>query len=172
MEFWSLWAVSLEFLHRGGTVLFIIALFACILFLLSLERLLYFYFSARRTRVSLLNIVANSSTEIARPVMARYVESRFLQALNVTEPYIKFLVQSVTLLGLLGTVHGMIEIFDVIALQGTGDARALANGISKATLPTMTGMAVAIVGLFFLLSIKSSIRKQTLIFKKEVKNIS
>ena len=57
-------------------------------------------------------------------------------------------------------MYGMIEIFDVIAQQGTGDARALANGISMATLPTMTGMAVAIVGLFFIRFMESSANRK------------
>jgi biopolymer transport protein ExbB len=41
----------------------------------------------------------------------------------------------------------MIEVFDVVSFFGTGNARALASGITKATLPTMTGMAISIVGL-------------------------
>lgn len=172
MDFGSLWLTSLEFLHQGGDVLFVIAVFACVLFILSLERILYFSFSARKTQTKLLNQAVNNASKNIQPSMARYAESRFLQALNPTQPYIKFLSQSVTLLGLLGTVFGMIEIFDVIALQGTGDARALAEGISKATLPTMTGMAVAIIGLFLLLIINSMARKQAFAFREELKRIN
>ncbi len=53
------------------------------------------------------------------------------------------------LLGLLGTVTGMIHVFDVMAIQGSGNARAMAAGISMATTPTMAGMVVALSGLFF-----------------------
>jgi biopolymer transport protein ExbB len=63
--------------------------------------------------------------------------------------YIKVLVALAPLLGLLGTVTGMIEVFDVMAITGSGNARAMAAGISKATLPTMAGMVVALSGLFF-----------------------
>lgn len=52
------------------------------------------------------------------------------------------------LLGLLGTVGGMIKTFDVIAEFGTGNARALAAGISEALLTTQTGLVVAVPGLF------------------------
>ena len=52
------------------------------------------------------------------------------------------------LLGLLGTVLGMIQTFDVIAVFGTGNARALAGGISVALVTTQTGLLVAIPGLF------------------------
>lgn len=51
------------------------------------------------------------------------------------------------LLGLLGTVLGMIETFSVIAVFGTGNARALAGGISVALITTQTGLLVAIPGL-------------------------
>jgi biopolymer transport protein ExbB len=52
------------------------------------------------------------------------------------------------LLGLLGTVGGMIKTFEVIAEFGTGNARALASGISEALITTQTGLVVAVPGLF------------------------
>ena len=61
---------------------------------------------------------------------------------------IKGLVALCPLLGLLGTVTGMIEVFDVMAFTGTGNPRAMASGVSKATLPTMTGLVISISGLF------------------------
>jgi biopolymer transport protein ExbB len=51
------------------------------------------------------------------------------------------------LLGLLGTVSGMITTFDVIAMFGTGNARAMASGISEALISTQAGLVVAIPGL-------------------------
>ncbi len=52
------------------------------------------------------------------------------------------------LIGLLGTVTGMIEVFDVMAILGSGNARAMAAGVSKATIPTMAGMVAALSGVF------------------------
>ncbi len=52
------------------------------------------------------------------------------------------------MLGLLGTVTGMIEVFDIMAITGTGNARLMASGIARATLPTMTGLVISITGLF------------------------
>ena len=52
------------------------------------------------------------------------------------------------MLGLLGTVTGMIEVFDVMA-SGGGNTRGMAAGVSKATLPTMAGMVAAISGMLF-----------------------
>ena len=59
------------------------------------------------------------------------------------------LVALCPLLGLLGTVYGMINVFDIMAVTGTSNARAMASGISLATIPTMAGMVVALSGLYF-----------------------
>jgi len=68
------------------------------------------------------------------------------------------------LLGLLGTVTGMITTFDVIALFGTGNARALAGGISEALITTQSGLLVAIPGIFAaaLLALKARRLRQRL----------
>ena len=59
------------------------------------------------------------------------------------------LIALLPLLGLLGTVTGMIQVFDVMASLGSGNPRAMANGVSAATIPTMAGMLVAISALPF-----------------------
>ena len=53
------------------------------------------------------------------------------------------------LLGLLGTVVGMIQVFAVITSVGVGDPGELANGISKALITTAAGITVAIPSIFF-----------------------
>jgi len=53
------------------------------------------------------------------------------------------------MLGLLGTVTGMINVFEVIAIQGSGDADAMAGGISQALLTTASGLIIAIPVIFF-----------------------
>jgi biopolymer transport protein ExbB len=50
-------------------------------------------------------------------------------------------------LGLLGTVTGMIEVFEVMAISGSGNPRSMASGVSKATIPTMAGMVAALSGI-------------------------
>lgn len=52
------------------------------------------------------------------------------------------------LLGLLGTVVGMMATFEVITVYGTGNARAMASGISVALITTQTGLLVSIPGLY------------------------
>ena len=64
-------------------------------------------------------------------------------------PHIKTLVLISPLLGLTGTVTGMISIFDVISISGTGNPRLMASGISLAVIPTMAGLVTALSGLYF-----------------------
>ena len=59
------------------------------------------------------------------------------------------------MLGLLGTVTGMIEVFDVMAISGSGNARGMAGGVSQATLPTMAGMVAALSGMIFSIQLGS-----------------
>lgn len=61
---------------------------------------------------------------------------------------IKMLMAVLPLLGLLGTVTGMIQVFDVMAFTGTGNARLMAGGVSAATIPTMSGLVAALSGLY------------------------
>ena len=65
-----------------------------------------------------------------------------------TLPIIEVLVTICPLLGLIGTVTGMIEVFFVMAVSGGGDTKSMAGGVSKATIPTMAGMVGAISGIF------------------------
>ncbi len=75
--------------------------------------------------------------------------SQAKQELNAGMLIIKTLVAACPMIGLLGTVTGMITVFDVMAVHGTGNARMMAAGISMATMPTMAGMVAALSGVFF-----------------------
>ncbi len=77
----------------------------------------------------------------------RLLVSELRMQLEAGLPYIRVLVALCPLLGLLGTVTGMIEVFDVMAIAGSGNAKAMAGGVSKATIPTMAGMVAALSGL-------------------------
>jgi len=68
--------------------------------------------------------------------------------INQYLPIIKTMVALCPLLGLLGTVTGMIEVFNIMAVTGGGDAKSMAGGVSRATIPTMAGMVAALSGVF------------------------
>ena len=63
--------------------------------------------------------------------------------------------------GLLGTVTGMIEVFDVMAATGSSNARAMASGVSKATIPTMAGMVSTIPGIYFVTNLQRRASRET-----------
>ena len=69
--------------------------------------------------------------------------SNYSSKLDWGVSWIKFVAAVAPLLGLLGTVIGMIETFQAITLFGTGDPKQMAGGISQALITTMLGLMVA-----------------------------
>jgi len=67
---------------------------------------------------------------------------------------IQTLVALCPMLGLLGTVTGMIKVFEIISLTGTSDAQNMADGVYRATIPTMSGLIVALSGYYFVMRLK------------------
>lgn len=84
--------------------------------------------------------------QIDREILA-HLSVRIDNILGYRHEAIRVLAAVAPLLGLLGTVLGMIEAFQVISNFGTGNARALAGGISVALVTTQTGLLIAIPGL-------------------------
>ncbi|HET8815907.1 MAG TPA: MotA/TolQ/ExbB proton channel family protein, partial [Pseudidiomarina sp.] len=72
---------------------------------------------------------------------------------------IKTCVALCPLIGLLGTVTGMIAVFEIMAVQGTGNPRLMASGISMATIPTMAGMVAALSGMFFATRLEARVKR-------------
>lgn len=92
--------------------------------------------------------LANASH--GRDIMKDSIEEAANQVIHKLERYLNVLgtISSVApLLGLLGTVIGMIKVFTAIMLQGTGNAAVLAGGISEALITTAAGLSVAIPAL-------------------------
>jgi len=85
--------------------------------------------------------------DLAREDMENVLQGAILQEIPVLERFLStlgMLVAIAPLLGLLGTVTGMINVFHVITLSGTGDPRLMSGGISEALVTTMLGLGVAI----------------------------
>ncbi len=141
-----------DFMELGGGVLWVICAVTFTMWALILEREWYFHlvypkdlhaalveWNARTDRVSW------HAKQIRRRMISELGE-KLVHALQ----QIKTLVALCPLLGLLGTVTGMIQVFDVMALAGNGNPRAMASGVSMATIPTMAGMVAALSGLYFI----------------------
>jgi biopolymer transport protein ExbB len=78
----------------------------------------------------------------------RAMISRVNVAMTANFPLLQVMVPLAPLLGLIGTVSGMLEVFDSMALRGSADAKTMASGVSHAMICTMTGLAVSITGLY------------------------
>jgi biopolymer transport protein ExbB len=168
MNFEAEYYTLIEFLNRGGVMLYAIFIFSVVLWGLLIERLMYIYMFFSKTSNELLSTWKKHEESSEAMLIRNTLQHQFSCKLKITLPIIKTLIAVVPLLGLLGTVWGMIEIFDVIAIEGTGDAKAMANGISMATLPTMSGMAIAIVTLFAFRKLENKTQQRILEFREKL----
>jgi biopolymer transport protein ExbB len=145
-----------DFIETGGDVLLVIAGVTFAMWILILERAWYFRWihrpAADRLIESWANAIDHSSwgAHQIRKLLISEVEMKLERSLIV----IRALVALCPMLGLLGTVTGMIEVFDVMAVSGSGNARGMAGGVSKATLPTMAGMVAALSGLVLIVRLE------------------
>lgn len=155
-----------DFLNQGGMAMHVIYWMAVMLWILILERFIYIVIFSKKERINLLNEWQRCMGHRDAHQIRECLQVIFKDKLFSGFEFIKVLTIIAPLLGLYGTVYGMIEIFDVVAQTGTGDARAMANGISMATLSTMSGMAVAIIGLIFRHRVESMAKKRAVSFNE------
>ncbi|OGQ89334.1 MAG: biopolymer transporter ExbB [Deltaproteobacteria bacterium RIFOXYA12_FULL_58_15] len=139
------------FFDSGGDVLEAIFVVTLLMWVLIGERLWYLRWGYKHDQVELLNrwqALDEKNSWHAKQIRSRLI-SVMKHNLNHSLAMVVALVAVCPLFGLLGTVSGMIEVFDVMAITGNGNPRAMAGGVSAATIPTMAGMVAAISGLFF-----------------------
>ncbi|MES0874519.1 MotA/TolQ/ExbB proton channel family protein [Sinimarinibacterium thermocellulolyticum] len=152
-----------RFMDAGGFVLWWIFIAAVALWTLILERYWYFHRVWPRRRDQVCEHWR--SRDERRSWTARRVRAALISAqessMAATLPLIQMMISMCPLLGLLGTVTGMIEVFDVMALKGTSDARAMAAGVSRATIPTMAGMVVGLSGLLSINRFRKRVKVET-----------
>lgn len=152
-----------DMIDAGGP--FVFAIFACcvVMWTLVIERT--WYFSRVLPREVEGAVQAWESRPEHRSWCARQVRaamiSRLNSAMSANSPLLSVLVPLAPLLGLIGTVSGMLEVFDSMALKGSADARAMASGVSHAMVCTMTGLAVSISGLYPVYYFRSRTRRET-----------
>ncbi|MEE4661336.1 MAG: MotA/TolQ/ExbB proton channel family protein [Halieaceae bacterium] len=140
-----------DFLDKGGDVLYAILVVAIWLWWLMLDRF-YYYFREHRPRVEQALAEWNQRSDrtswfaqAQRTELISRIEVDMLRNVKI----IPALIALLPMFGLLGTVTGMIQVFDVMAFMGSGNPRAMADGVSKATVPTMAGMVVALIAIPF-----------------------
>ncbi|HCU65347.1 MAG TPA: biopolymer transporter ExbB [Rheinheimera sp.] len=146
----ELWESVRDFIATGGDVLYVVAFVLFVMWVLIIER---FWFISREYPVLRDRIIADwnarsdTTSWYAHKIRDAWV-SEASTKLNERVNVIKTLVAVCPMVGLLGTVTGMIAVFEIMAVQGTGNPRLMAAGISMATIPTMAGMVAALSGVF------------------------
>ena len=151
-----------SFIQMGGNVLYLIALLAFLMWFLVFERLWYFRFNHQAN----IDLAAEGWTKredkktwnskAIREMLISQTASKIDQNLTL----IKLCVGVAPLLGLFGTITGMIEVFHLLAVTGGGDAKAMAGGVSRSTIPAMAGLSVAITGTFASTFLKNKSKRE------------
>ena len=154
------------FLDLGGNVLYAIMLVLFLMWTFILERIWYFYRvhpEQKRAIVSDWEARADTHSWYAKRIREEMISNTSI-ALKSNIGLINALIAICPLLGLLGTVTGMVSVFDVMTYSGSSNARAMAAGVSMATVPTMAGMVAALSGVYFgtLLDHKASTETEAL----------
>ncbi len=139
-----------NFLLLGGDVLLLIALAIFVMWGFIVERALFFYLRYPGKALAVRALWEGRADH--HSWQAHQIRHALINAMRQqTRAYIntvKTVVAICPLLGLLGTVTGMIAVFDVMASAGMGNPRLMADGVAKATVPTMAGMVGALSGVF------------------------
>jgi biopolymer transport protein ExbB len=168
------WLQLADYLQTGGVVMLPLVVVSLVMWLLIVDRALFFRRLHRRNMSFKIAWEHVDDNRMPNPgqyggvislLVARFLtsrsEDRDLDRFILDETVLKInrgltdylsvigvLAAMAPLMGLLGTVTGMIATFDVLAVFGTGNAKAMAGGISEALITTQTGLLVAIPGLY------------------------
>ncbi|ASM52322.1 biopolymer transport protein ExbB [Pseudoalteromonas espejiana DSM 9414] len=153
-----------ERVHQGGTVGYVILGVGVIALLISFERFFSLMVMGGKIRRQLKDDVARDDNPLGRVMKVKdqfpdvahdTLELKLSEAILREMPkvtrnltLIKIISVVAPLLGLLGTVTGMINTFQAITLFGTGDPKLMAGGISQALVTTVLGLVVAIPTVF------------------------
>lgn len=151
---------SMERIEQGGPVGYVILIIGFFAFLLAAERYVSLFIVEKKVKAQLKSDTLNEKNPLGRvlKVKEKYstvaldtLELKLSEAILKEMPkltkritFVKIISVVAPLMGLLGTVTGMINTFQAITLFGTGDPKLMAGGISQALVTTVLGLVVAI----------------------------
>jgi biopolymer transport protein ExbB len=153
-----------ERVNQGGTIGYLILAVGAIGMLFVIERAIYLLIVGSKVKAQIKNEVPNANNPLGRVLMVHdqnknadveTLELKLDEAIMREMPglerfltLIKLIAAIAPLMGLLGTVTGMIVTFQSMTLFGTGDPKLMAGGISQALVTTVLGIVVALPTLF------------------------
>jgi biopolymer transport protein ExbB len=147
----------------GGPWVFWIFANGVVMWTIVFERIIYYSRVLPRQSAALLaewNARPDHVSWCSRQIRNMMI-SRLNGDMTANMPLLSVLVPLAPLLGLIGTVSGMLEVFDSMALRGSADARTMASGVSEAMICTMSGLAVSITGLYPVYYFTNRARRET-----------
>jgi len=151
----------ISFLETGGDVLVVLFIFSIVFWTLVIEKTLYhrgvYKSLSKKLKQFWKAREDKNSWEQQQLITAQISELKLDLHKNLT--MMQVIIALFPLLGLLGTITGMISVFDSMNSLGT-NAKAMASGISMATIPTMAGMLLAVLGLFAFTRIHGVVLKE------------
>lgn len=145
---------------RGGEAMAFILILSLGMWVLILERywFLWFRYPGELERIRTMWLTRPERGSRAARRQKAHLAEALTASVRRTLPVIGTLVQVLPLLGLLGTVTGMIQTFEVITVYGGSNRRGIAGGISEALLCTMAGLVTALSGLYFVVQLEQRVR--------------
>ncbi len=168
--FEDIWGKTIEHLETGGEVMIPLIALSLLMFLLIVKKYLDLRAFSKRDKPIVEIVKIYGKPEFSAAFWQQEIIEGFLSKRTFDENKDRNIIESLRLrqeayldkdtktiailagvaplLGLLGTVGGMIATFAVISQFGTGNAKALASGISEALITTQTGLIVAVPGMF------------------------
>ena len=153
----------LDFFEKGGGVVLFIGLLIILMWSFILER--FWYFKYIHSDVE--NDIQNSwrDTPDRKSWSGHQIRSMLISKANVkiraNLEYIRVAIVLAPLLGLLGTILGMIEVFHILAVTGGGYAKAMAGGVARSTIPAMAGLMAAIPASIAARWLDTNVKKKT-----------
>ena len=149
--FLDTWIALRGFFELGGPVLYGILFVTIIMWALIIERLWYFFRVLPQEMRWAQQQWASSCHD--QSWYAKNIRRLILSEVGLNAQrnlrLIQTLLQVLPLLGLLGTVWGMVGVFETLTEFGASNPRLMASGVSRATIPTMSGLVAALSGLYF-----------------------
>jgi biopolymer transport protein ExbB len=164
------WEAIRDFIELGGPVLEVIAWVILLMWILILERAFFYAFGLKalvKNVFTTWEARAERRSWHAHQIREKLISNVRGEAMKGL-PIIQTLVALCPLLGLLGTVVGMITVFQVMAIAGTGNARSMAAGVSMATIPTMAGMVGALSGVFLVTILTRAAQRRITLLEDEM----
>ena len=152
-----------DLVAAGGVAVEWIFLACLLMWTITIERYRYFKHTLPQDAETMLKAwrARTDHTSWTARAIRQAMISRLSVAMNANLGVLRVLVPLCPLLGLLGTVTGMLEVFDSMAAKGSADARTMASGVSQAMVCTLSGLAISITGLYPVFYFNQRVRIET-----------